>query len=208
MRYSLLARTRGLKTNSDIDNVILAGYSKGAFRKYASISERINFLVSFVEASTRPAQNKRLLALGPRFESEIYGYYSMNYLKENVHAVDTFSYSNKISLGNMHNLQFESDYFDVIVGGWILTYSQDIELALSEIYRVQKVSSTAIFSWDLPVDVNIEELNLSNLFLPTMDGKKHSFNQIFMKWDVTNIFIGNTVWGNGTPVCIVSLIKK
>ena len=132
----------------------------------------------------------------------------MNYRKENVYAVDTFSYSKKISLGNIHNPQFESDYFDVIVGGWILTYSQDIELALSEIYRVQKMSSTAIFSWDLPSDVKIKELNLSNLFLPTMDGKKHNFNQIFMKWDVINVFIGYSTWGKGTPICIVSLQKN
>ncbi len=207
LRYSFLTSIKGLKTSSDTDSVILAEYSKGAFKKYVSISERINFLVSFVEGSIRPTRNKQLLVLGPRFESEIYGYYAMNYAKENVHAVDTFSYSRKISTGNMHSLDFEDNFFDVIVGGWILTYSEDIKLALSEVYRVQKIASTAIFSWDLPVDVRIDDLNLNNLFLPTMDGVRHSFNELFMKWKVTNLFIGHTVWGKGTPICVISLQK-
>lgn len=60
----------------------------------------------------------------------------MGYEKNGIRALDTFSYSPLIDVGDMHNMPYESNKFDGIICGWTISYSTDPKLAASEMTRV------------------------------------------------------------------------
>ena len=49
-----------------------------------------------------------------------------------------FSFSPLIDVGDMHDMPYPDNSFDVIICGWVLSYSENKEKAASEIVRVAK----------------------------------------------------------------------
>ncbi|MDC0043748.1 class I SAM-dependent methyltransferase [Candidatus Pelagibacter sp.] len=80
----------------------------------------------------------KILSVGPRSEGEVYFIYSLGFKRKNIFAVDLFSYSSLIELGDMHKLNYKNNTFDIILMGWCLAYSTDKKIALSESHRVLK----------------------------------------------------------------------
>lgn len=60
-------------------------------------------------ASLKPNISTELLSIGPRFESELFGYIGIETSQKLIRAVDTYSYLPMIKTGAMHNLGFESN---------------------------------------------------------------------------------------------------
>ena len=86
----------------------------------------------------RVNSEKKVLVIGPRSESELLGLYGLGFLPENVDAIDLLSYSPHIKIGDMHELPYEDNTFDLIVAGWVLAYSTKNRLVAEEIMRVGK----------------------------------------------------------------------
>lgn len=80
----------------------------------------------------------KVLIIGPRTEGDIYQALLSGIKKENIFAIDLFTYSPYITLGDMHNIPYENDKFDLILSGWTLTYSEDNKKAIDEIIRVSR----------------------------------------------------------------------
>lgn len=80
----------------------------------------------------------KVLAIGPRTEAEIFGLLALGFKPENITAVDLISYSELIELGDMHDLPYEDEQFDITIAGWVFAYSQDNQRAADEIARVTK----------------------------------------------------------------------
>lgn len=80
----------------------------------------------------------KVLAIGPRTESEIFSLIGIGFRPQNITAVDLISYSELIELGDVHNLKYEDESFDITIAGWVLAYSQDNQKAANEIARVTK----------------------------------------------------------------------
>jgi hypothetical protein len=94
--------------------------------------------------------NKKILIIGPRFESDHFLARGYGFRKSNITLVDHFSYSNLITCGDAHNLDFPSAYFDLVIASWVLVYSLDHARMLSEIRRVLKgKTGIAIITADL-----------------------------------------------------------
>ena len=68
-------------------------------------------------------EKEKILILGPRYENEIFIARAIGFKK--IYALDTFSYSPLVEIGDMHNLEYPEDFFDAIVCGWTLSYSTD-----------------------------------------------------------------------------------
>ena len=83
-------------------------------------------------------KNKKILTIGPRNESELFTILSHGFKKKNMSALDLFSYSPLIDVGDMHEMPYKDDAFDIILLGWVLAYSNDKSLAVSEIIRIAK----------------------------------------------------------------------
>jgi hypothetical protein len=206
-RFVVLIKTRGLRSHGDLTRVGKTDYSGSHFKKHVSIPDRINFLVSVVGAARRVVNSDNLLSLGPRFESELFGYRALGYQKKQIHALDTFSYSKLITMGNMHKMDYPDNFFDVVVGGWIIAYSADPVIAMQEIFRVTKSGGLAILTWDLPKEMDNHSENLDDLVLQSVNDQIHPISEIAAKWESHSFFIGRTSWSKEIRIAVVVLQK-
>ncbi|MFN6076688.1 MAG: methyltransferase domain-containing protein [Fluviicola sp.] len=82
--------------------------------------------------------DSKVLSIGPRTEGEIFNLIGQGFLKENITGLDLISYSSYIDLGDMHKMKYADNSFDVVIMGWVISYSETPELAAKEVVRVAK----------------------------------------------------------------------
>ena len=80
--------------------------------------------------------NLKVLLVGPRTEMELIQYISYGFSPENISCLDLFSYSPFVDVGDMHNMPYDDNTFDIVVVSWVLGYSKECRLAASEFVRV------------------------------------------------------------------------
>jgi SAM-dependent methyltransferase len=97
---------------------------------------RMDKLIYSVVAVEKVNSKSIVLVIGPRTESDILKLHGLGF--ENVTGLDLISYSPYIVLGDMHEMPFPDDHFDVVIMGWAITYSKNPNLVASEIIRVCK----------------------------------------------------------------------
>lgn len=206
-RFICFRRFGKLRSFSNLANVNKSSYSKKAFKQFVSIGGRITFLVAAVESSARPKKTDKLLSLGPRFESELFGYRAIGYQPKNIFALDNFAYSKLVTLGNMHKMDYPDSSFNIVVGGWIIAYSNKPISAMKEIYRVTQPKGLAIISWDIPENIDDSFDCVDKIFLPMVNGNQISFNRLVQNWKIHSLFIGNTAWSSERRTLLVVLRK-
>jgi hypothetical protein len=81
---------------------------------------------------------QNLLVIGPRNESEIFNFISKGFKLDNITAIDLFSYSPLIKKMDMHNLNLQLEYFDIVYAGWVIIYSENRKRALEQMIAVTK----------------------------------------------------------------------
>ena len=86
----------------------------------------------------RNIRSLKILTIGPRVEGEIYNIIGYGFRSRNVVGLDLFSYSPYIRVGNMHHMEFADGEFDVVISGWVLGYSEDMQQCAREMLRVTK----------------------------------------------------------------------
>ncbi len=86
----------------------------------------------------RNIRNLKILTIGPRVEGEIYNMVGYGFRRRNVVGLDLFSYSPYIRVGNMHHMDFADGEFDIVISGWVLGYSDDMQQCAREMLRVTK----------------------------------------------------------------------
>ena len=145
--------------------------------------------------------------LGPRFESELFGYRAIGYKPKNIFALDNFAYSKLVTLGNMHKMDFPDSSFNIVVGGWIIAYSNKPISAMKEIYRVTQPKGLAIISWEMSENIDDSFDSVDKIFLPTTNGNRISFNRLIQNWKINSLFIGNTAWSSERQTLLVVLRK-
>ena len=124
-------------------------------------------------------KNFKILSIGPRNEGELFLIRSFGYEWKNIHAIDLHTYTNKIKLGDMHEIKFSDNSFDVILSGWTLAYSSNKKKALEEIFRVSKNNS--IISIGFTFVPETESFKMKN-----NDYKLYSTKQIIEHYNVKN----------------------
>ena len=82
--------------------------------------------------------NLKVLIIGPRTEYELLWYVSRGFKLENITALDLFTYSPYIQIGDMHAMAFADQTFDIVVFSWVLGYSKNQKKAVEEAVRVLK----------------------------------------------------------------------
>jgi SAM-dependent methyltransferase len=199
-RFFFLSRFNGISSHDNIKLVNHASYSGTWFRQYASNRERIEFLVGHLSNTIRVDKESKLLVLGPRYETEIFGYIGLGFKKQNISALDTYSYSRSITTGNLHEMPFDSDEFDTVIAGFTLAYSHDLPKALTEIGRVLKKNGVLIFSFELEDDAT----ELAKLRIPNYEGSLVELTNSSFR--VMNWFVGQTSWA-ARKICGLSLSK-
>jgi SAM-dependent methyltransferase len=82
--------------------------------------------------------NLKVLVIGPKLEAEILSVMSYGIPRHNIEAIDLISYSPWIRSGDMHEMPFADNSFDIIISGWVIAYSDDKKKAAKEMIRVSK----------------------------------------------------------------------
>ncbi len=91
-----------------------------------------------IEGVRQRAAEMKVLSIGPRTEGEIYNLIAHGFRKRNVSGLDLMSYSPMIQAGDMHKMPFPDGFFDIVVVGWVLNYSDAQAKAAAEMARVLK----------------------------------------------------------------------
>lgn len=102
------------------------------------------------------------LSIGPRSEGELLLLSMHGFKLKNTVGIDLFSYSPKILVMDMHEMSFKNNSFDTIICGWVLTYSYNLEKAISEIIRVAKNGALVAVGFSIPPPIEDSNSNPIN----------------------------------------------
>ena len=146
----------------------------------------------------------KVLSIGPRVESELMTIRSMGFKWKNIKAIDNHKYSNLVELGDMHNIKYEDNSFDVVLSGWTLAYSTNVKLALSEILRVSKPGG--LISIGFTYDKN--NPNDPHLKSNRKEDKIYTTDQIkeFFKDNIQNVYFEFDAYKDNPNVARPSII--
>jgi SAM-dependent methyltransferase len=142
-RYSLLKKNmKFLKTGSDNIGEQTVAHNLSAFMTDAAFGcgERMGLLIypviAFYSFETIIKYEKRVLIVGCRTEDDIY--WMKSYGFSQTLGFDLFSYSRHVLIGDIHKTDFENEKFDVVLLGWMISYSKDPEIVIKECRRILK----------------------------------------------------------------------
>lgn len=127
------------------------------------------------------AYKMKVLTIGCRTEAEIFSLVNAGFKIDNITGIDLFSYTPLIEIGDVTDLPYPDDYFDVVVCGWVLEFVTEIERAISEISRVSKYGGLiAIGGMHHPVSMDMGEYNkranhLDRVWYASVDGILDAF---------------------------------
>jgi len=80
----------------------------------------------------------KVLCVGPRTEAEFFMLLGEGFSVQNLTGLDLMSYSDFVDVGDMHDMPYEDNSFDIVFLGWVLTYSTDMQQVANECMRVAK----------------------------------------------------------------------
>ena len=107
------------------------------FRSSRRTARLLNPL-SAIEPVYSNAPNLRALSIGPRTEMELLHLFAIGFQPENVRGLDLISSSHLIDAGDMHDLPYADQSFDVVISGWTIAYSNRPDRVMHEMLRVCK----------------------------------------------------------------------
>ncbi len=125
------------KLNADVGPTTVE-YNLTAFNYDAAFGcgGRMGLLIYPIIPYYRFNKNVKILIVGCRTEDDIYWLRSYGYNK--TLGFDLFSYSNKVLLGDIHDTDFDDDSFDVVLLGWMISYSKNPKQVIKECVRITK----------------------------------------------------------------------
>ena len=94
--------------------------------------------ISYIQARMK---GMKVLTVGPRTESEIFMLTAAGFDPANIRGLDLMSYSPLIDVGDMHDMPYPDNSFDVVILGWVIAYSRNPIKAIREARRVAKADA-------------------------------------------------------------------
>lgn len=138
LRFQYYVRIRRrLRVHGDEQAVIMHEYSQRQLMQRRG-EERPLRLIRPLASIEYVNKNGHVLSIGCRFEAELLYLVGYGFRADRVRGLDMISYSPWIDAGNMHALPYEDDRWDVIVLGWVISYSDDPRAAAREVIRVAR----------------------------------------------------------------------
>lgn len=136
-----------------------------------------------LEKVIRDKPFNKILSIGPRSESELFLLLAHGFRWKNITALDLFSYTPKFDVGDMHEMPYKNNSFDIIISGWCLGYSENFKLALQEKIRVIKDSGIIVIGHGYKPEKKYQRIpnQIDKILMPI----KSNINQIFFKHDIS-----------------------
>jgi SAM-dependent methyltransferase len=178
IRFYFLFFIFGIKKYTKInENTKGVDYSRNQFFQEGSPRYKPDFRIfhSFFLLNSIPELNKEsILILGPRYEAEIFLARAFKF--KIIKALDTFSYSPLIEIGDIHRMPYEDSKFQNIVCGYTFSYSTAPSVFAKEMCRVLKKNGILIIAVQ-----RVDADNSTDNFLKGKDRiqSKQAFNNFF-----------------------------
>ncbi len=99
---------------------------------------RMNKIIKPLSVLENVSKDSKILVIGPRNEEDLLNLIGNGFNKKNLIGLDLISYSPLIEIGDMHNTRYDENYFDVVVCGWTLSYSNYPFKFAKEMTRITK----------------------------------------------------------------------
>lgn len=109
-------------------------------------------VVNGIERVNKNRAKMDVLSIGPRSEIEIFGLLGAGFSMERIKALDLFSYSPYVDIGDMHQMPYPDSSFDIIFLGWVLSYSRDQQRVAEEIARIARNDAIIVLAGDYSDD--------------------------------------------------------
>ncbi|MGO1080263.1 class I SAM-dependent methyltransferase [Inquilinus sp. CA228] len=137
--YSLILRRLRTTSGAGVAASTIRHNVRGMLDLHVERSSRlIDPVVAWALARRINVADLKILTIGPRTEGEIWNLISRGFRRRNIKALDLISYSPMVDLGDMHSMAYPHASFDVVLAGWVISYSDDKQRAADEIARVAK----------------------------------------------------------------------
>lgn len=88
----------------------------------------------------------KILYIGARTEAEILAMSLFGFELQNIKAIDLYSYSSMIKIGDMHDIPYQEESFDLVIMTHCIAYSEEPMKAFREAVRVSKRGGHIMFS--------------------------------------------------------------
>ena len=109
-------------------------------------------------AIDRVKRSGDVLSVGCRFELELLYLTGYGFKPDKIRGLDMISYSPWVDLGNMHAMPYPDNRWDVILLGWVISYSDQPEVAAREVIRVCRNGAIAAIGVSYyPMEMLMEE---------------------------------------------------
>ncbi len=125
---------RRLRSLADQAGVDRHDYSVKMLRNGVTSNRPLRLILPLSSIDAIDKSSARTLSVGCRFETELLYLWAYGY--RHVRGVDMISYSPYVELGNMHALPYADNSWDVVLLGWVISYSTSPHTAANEILRV------------------------------------------------------------------------
>lgn len=125
----------------------------------------------------------KVLSIGPRTEGEIFNIVKNGFNKNLVSAIDLQTYSPLIKLGDIHEIPFDDNSFDIVLCGWVLRYSYNRKKAISELIRVTKDKGIISIGSTYKDDDQFTNEKIVNFFGDNLSNKLFDLNNSFYPQD-------------------------
>ncbi|WP_186002381.1 class I SAM-dependent methyltransferase [Mycobacterium sp. KBS0706] len=133
---------RRLRTTAGTDGVArttVAHNLRGMLDLHVERSLRLIWPLAAQAAGDRvDLRDQQVLSIGPRTEGELFNLVAHGFRLRNITGLDLITYSPRIQLGDMHAMPYAAASFDIILAGWVISYSDHKQRAAHEILRVAK----------------------------------------------------------------------
>jgi SAM-dependent methyltransferase len=130
----LLRKVKTLESKDAIDHTIK--HNLNALGLFGLT--RMNKLIKPVSVMESVSKDSQMLVIGPRNEEDILNLIGNGFNKKKIIGLDLMSYSPYIEVGDMHHMRFDDSFFDVIICGWTLSYSNQPQKFAEELLRTVK----------------------------------------------------------------------
>ncbi len=147
--------------------------------------KRMDKLIKPISVLESVSKDSKILVIGPRNEDDILNLIGNGFNSKNIIGLDLISYSPLIEVGDMHNMRFSDSYFDVIICGWTLSYSNQPQKFAQELLRVVKNGGIIGIAVEYSVMTNAQMIALAGYSLST------DFDRINSTDEIIKLFSGH-----------------
>ena len=147
---------------------------------------RMDKLIKPVSVLESVSKESKILVIGPRNEDDILNLIGNGFNSKNIIGLDLISYSPFIEVGDMHRTRFTDNFFDVIICGWTLSYSNEPDKFAAELLRIIKPGGVIGIGVEYSVMTDEEMIAHTGYNLKTKN-----FERINSAQEILQLFGGN-----------------